>query len=162
MSYSEAFLDIETTGLSCACDDITVLGIYLVNETETRCVQMIGDEINVDVLMEALEGVDVIYTYNGSRFDLPFINSRLGIDLNAIFEHRDLMYDCWRNNLRGGLKSVERQLNIKRKLTEVNGFEAIRLWWRYFNDCDQEALSTLLEYNREDVVNLKTLKELLV
>ena len=57
---------------------------------------------------------------------------------------------------------MERQLNINRNLTDVNGFEAVRLWWLYVNDYDQRALATLLEYNKEDVVNLKTLKELLV
>jgi DNA invertase Pin-like site-specific DNA recombinase len=39
------------------------------------------------------------------------------------------------------------------------GYEAVKLWWRYANDFDEDALVTLLEYNREDVVNLKTLKE---
>jgi len=57
---------------------------------------------------------------------------------------------------------VERQLGIPRRLTEVDGYQAVRLWWRYVNDYDEDALSTLLEYNREDVVNLKTLKEKLL
>jgi len=55
-----------------------------------------------------------------------------------------------------------RQLSIPRKLTEVNGYEAVRLWWRYVNDYDEDALSTLLEYNKEDVLNLKTLRERLL
>jgi hypothetical protein len=36
---------------------------------------------------------------------------------------------------------------------------AVRLWWNYVNDKDEGALKTLLEYNREDVVNLKVLRE---
>ena len=72
------------------------------------------------------------------------------------------MYDCWKKNLYGGFKSVERQLGISRKLTEVNGYEAVRLWWRYVNDCDEDALNTLLKYNREDVLNLKCLKEKII
>jgi len=46
-------------------------------------------------------------------------------------------------------------------LREINGYQAVRLWWRYVNDYDQGALATLLEYNKEDVINLKTLKEML-
>jgi len=69
------------------------------------------------------------------------------------------MYHCWKSNLYGGFKAVERQLGIERRLKEVNGYEAVRLWWRYVDDYDEDALSTLLEYNREDVVNLKHLKE---
>jgi uncharacterized protein YprB with RNaseH-like and TPR domain len=69
------------------------------------------------------------------------------------------MYDCWRQNLYGGLKRVERCLCIPRKMTDINGYDAVKLWWRYVNDCDRKALDTLLEYNREDVINLKILKQ---
>ena len=155
----EAYLDIETTGLSPWQSEITVVGIHICNGAESRFIQLVGDDITADSILEALKGVSILHTYNGSRFDLPFISSRLGIDLAQQFTHRDLMYDCWRNNLYGGLKGVERQLDIKRRLTEINGFEAVRLWWRYVNDYDQAALKTLLEYNKEDVLNLKTLRD---
>ncbi len=158
----EAYLDIETTGLSFLNDDITVIGIYLCNGEDSSVIQLVGMDVNKANILEALQGVNTIYTYNGKRFDLPFIHYRLGINLAEIFEHRDLMYDCWRNNLYGGFKGVERQLGIARQLTEVNGFEAVRLWWRYLDYFDEDALNTLLAYNREDVVNLKTLKEKLL
>jgi len=160
--YVEAYLDIETTGLSPSTSEITVIGIHLVSDVSTEFIQLVGADITADEILEKLIGVSVIYTYNGSRFDLPFIYSRLGINLASLFKHCDLMYDCWRNNLYGGFKAVERQLGIPRRLTEVDGYQAVRLWWRYVNDYDEDALSTLLEYNREDVVNLKTLKEKLL
>jgi hypothetical protein len=69
------------------------------------------------------------------------------------------MYDCWRNNLYGGFKSVEQQLGIPRQLQGIGGLGAIWLWWEYRNGGDQNALTTLLKYNEEDVVNLKALKE---
>lgn len=158
----EAYLDIETTGLFPDYCEITVVGIHLVGNYVTRTMQLVGGEVNADNLMRALRKVDVIYTYNGSRFDLPFVNTRLGIQLAGLCPHRDLMYDCWKNDLYGGLKSVERQLGIPRRLKEVNGSEAVRLWRRYVNDCDEGALALLLEYNREDVENLKRLKERLL
>jgi uncharacterized protein YprB with RNaseH-like and TPR domain len=68
------------------------------------------------------------------------------------------MFDCWRNRLYGGFKSVERKLGIPRQTAGVDGFEAVRLWYRYVNDADEDALSLRLAYNREDVVNLKTLR----
>ena len=68
------------------------------------------------------------------------------------------MYHCWRHRLYGGLKAVERQLGIYRRLKEVNGYEAVRLWCKYVNDYDMDALATLLEYNQEDVVNLRALR----
>jgi uncharacterized protein YprB with RNaseH-like and TPR domain len=158
----EAYLDIETTGLSAFSGAITVVGIYLCDNSDARFVQLVGRDITRYSLLETLEGVDTIYTYNGRRFDLPFINVHLGINLEELFKHRDLMYDCWRYNLRGGFKAVERQLGISRKLIEVDGRMAVRLWWRYVDSFDLEALDTLLAYNKEDVVNLKELKERLL
>lgn len=158
----EAYLDIETTGLFPGEDEITVIGIYLRDGVDSRLVQLVGVEATADNLLGALKGVSTIYTYNGSRFDIPFIRLRLGIDLASLFDHCDLMYNCWRNNLYGGLKAVERQLGIERRLSEVNGWEAIRLWLKYQADSDEEALAQLLEYNKEDVVNLTAVKERLL
>jgi uncharacterized protein YprB with RNaseH-like and TPR domain len=158
----DAYLDIETTGLSPRYCQITVVGIHLVSEHESRFIQLVGDDVTADNILRSLDGVGTLYTYNGSGFDLPFIYIRLGINLAKLLSHCDLMYHCWRNNLYGGFKGVERQLGIQRKLKEVDGLEAVRLWWKYVNDYDEVALATLLEYNKEDVLNLKTLKESLL
>jgi uncharacterized protein YprB with RNaseH-like and TPR domain len=158
----EAYLDIETTGLFAEYDEITVVGIFLSDGFDNRFVQLVGAKITAENLLGALQGVSTIYTYNGSRFDLPFIHSHLGVNLASLFGHCDLMYRCWQNNLYGGLKAVERQIGIERRLKGVNGWEAIRLWWKYQSDADEEALDRLLEYNKEDVVNLTTLKERLL
>ncbi len=161
MPAEEAYLDIETTGLSPDDCEITVTGIYRWAPDADDCVQLIGRENTADNILEALDGIPVIYTYNGRRFDLPFIHRCTGINLERRHRHQDLMFDCWRNSLRGGLKSVERQLGIRRELPDVNGLEAVRLWWRYVETFDLDALEKLKAYNREDVVNLKTLKEML-
>jgi len=155
----EAYLDIETTGLSPSVDEITVIGIHLCNGDDTKFIQLVGKDISAQGIIEALSGVEVLYTYNGNGFDLPFIYSRLGVNLTQTCTHHDLMYDCWRCNLYGGFKAVERQLGIERQLTDINGFEAIRLWWRYVESFDLDALNRLLEYNKEDVLNLKVLRE---
>ncbi len=160
--HLEAYLDIETTGLSREYHEITIVGVYLFGESKAKCVQLVGDEISADSVLKALNDVDTIYTYNGSRFDLPFIYYRLGIDLTDDFAHHDLMYDCWKANLYGGLKNVEKQLGIKRKLNEVNGYEAVRLWRRYINNADATALAKLITYNREDVINLKILRDMVL
>ena len=157
----EAFIDIETTGLSPWESEITVIGFYICSGVESRSVQLVGRDITRTEVLAILEGVDTIYTYNGARFDLPFIYQHLGINLAEMYDHCDLMFQCWRNDLRGGLKGVEKQLGISRASEGVDGREAIRLWNRYLYSADLEALETLLRYNLEDVVNLKTLKEIL-
>jgi len=161
-SNLEAFIDIETTGLSPEYSDITIVGIHLCQGEETRFIQLIREQITAESLLTAISGVHTIYTYNGARFDLPFIRRHLGINLAELYMHRDLMYDCWRNRLYGGLKCVEQQLGIPRRLRGMNGYDAVRLWWRYVNDYDEGALAMLLEYNREDVLNLKALRDLLL
>ncbi len=155
----DAYLDIETTGLSWLDSEITVIGLYLVNGRESKMVQLVGNEITRDSLIEVLGGVQNIFTYNGSRFDFPFINALLGIDLESLFNHHDLMYDCWRCNLYGGFKAVEQQLGIPRQLKGISGWDAVLLWQRYKDCGDRSALNLLLQYNKEDVMNLKVLRE---
>jgi uncharacterized protein YprB with RNaseH-like and TPR domain len=155
----DAYLDIETTGLSFYYDAITVVGIYLCNSTDSKFIQLVDRQINRTNLLTSLEGVQTIYTYNGKRFDIPFIEMFLGIDLASEFYHHDLMYDCWRYNLKGGFKAVERQLKITRQLQDINGAEAVLLWQNYKNFGNRKALDLLLQYNKEDVVNLKSLRE---
>ena len=155
----DAYLDIETTGLSCQYAEITVIGIYLVNGSDSSLKQLVDKEITVDNLLETVEGVSTIYSYNGSRFDLPFIRGSLDIDLESLAAHHDLMYDCWCCNLFGGFKAVEQQLGIPRRLQGITGLDAVLLWQRYREYNDRKALELLLEYNKEDVMNLRVLRE---
>ncbi len=117
-------------------------------------VQLVGDEANRTNLWNALDGVTEILTYNGFRFDLPVIKREVKLDLKRFFECRDLMHDCWRAKLYGGLKRVEEQLGIERVSRGIDGFMAMRLWERFRVYGEEEALRALLQYNREDAVNL--------
>lgn len=162
-----AYLDIETDGLSAQTGRITLVGIALqadqdataLNPDGMRVVQLVGSDADGPNLADALIGADVIYTYNGRRFDLPFIRTATGIDLAERFEHRDLMYACWKHGLYGGLKVVERRLGIVRNTEGVDGLEAVRLWHRFVHEGDLEALDLLCRYNAEDVCNLAVLRQ---
>lgn len=154
-----AYLDIETTGLSRNFSDITIIGIAFEKNGKLTVTQLLEKTLTEKKLLMILSGIDEVYTYNGSRFDLPFIKAKFGVDLKKQFRHTDLMYNCWKNNFKGGLKAVERILCIKRYLKDVDGFMAVQLWWEYKNYNDADALRTLLEYNREDIVNLRLLRE---
>jgi uncharacterized protein YprB with RNaseH-like and TPR domain len=65
-SIMNANLDIETS----FNNNITVIGIYFDNG---RMIQLVGDNITSENLLNALNDIETIYTYNGSRFDLPVI-----------------------------------------------------------------------------------------
>lgn len=157
MKY-RAYLDIETTGLSRNYCDLTVIGIALEKNRKCHVIQLIENDLSERKLLKSLKGVDELCTYNGSRFDLPFIETKLRVDLKQRFKHTDLMYDCWQQGLKGGLKVVEQLLGINRKLKDVDGYRAVLLWYDYVNDNNRKALRTLLDYNMEDVFNLRVLR----
>ena len=146
-----AYLDIETT----FAGTISVIGMY---RPDFGTIQLIGGGVRDLALYEALDGVQTLVTFNGSSFDLPVIRRRLFADLKRDFEHCDLLYVCRRRGLRGGLKRVESLLGIARATAGISGWDAPRLWHRYETTGDRAALQTLLDYNREDVVNLAVLE----
>ncbi|WP_298816877.1 ribonuclease H-like domain-containing protein [Chloroflexus sp.] len=149
-----AYLDIETT----YSGTISVLGIY---RHDYGSIQLVGGGICDLALYDALSGITTIVTFNGSSFDLPVIRRRLHVDLLAEFAHRDLLRDCRRRGLRGGLKVVEETLGIARASTGLSGRDAPQLWERYEQYGDQAALQILLDYNRDDIVNLALLEAIL-
>jgi len=155
----DAYLDIETTGLSVHDGEITVIGLYLTNSYHGALVQLVGKDITKDNLIKVLNGVQTIFTYNGSRFDLPFIHAMVSINLETMFDHRDLMQECWKCNLKGGYQAIQQQLGISRYLRHGKGLDGIKLWRQYTEQDDCEALTLLLGYNKEDVMNLKMLRE---
>lgn len=137
--------------------DVTVAGFYF---GDGRLVQLVGEKVTPEAIKELVSGYTV-YTYNGSRFDIPVVKSRVKIDIERVTDTHDLMYDCWRNNLYGGLKKVEQKLGISRQTEGMDGHDAMRLWEAYKSG-KEEALEILLEYNMEDVKNLEILREKLM
>ncbi|MFC1929525.1 ribonuclease H-like domain-containing protein [Chloroflexota bacterium] len=147
-----AFLDIETTGLFAGPNAITLIGLFDGLETKVFI-----QGINLEEFNEEIKKYQLVVTFNGKRFDIPFIRWLLG-DLPANQAHLDLMYPLRRLGYRGGLKSVEEQLGIGREgiLRQVDGFMVVLLW-REYKRGNQAALNTLIRYNLEDVVNLQYL-----
>jgi len=151
----KAYLDIETS----FSNELTVIGFYVADNG--TLIQMVGEGITPDCLVDRLTGVKTIYTYNGNRFDLPVISQCLGVNLRRQFESRDLMYDCWKQNLKGGLKAVEQALGIGRRIFGRGEDDPRILWRRYRLHRSLDALERLLEYNREDTLNLVLLEQCL-
>ncbi len=67
--------------------------------------------------------------------------------------HIDLKPLCVNLELKGGLKEVEKVLNLKRP-PHLYG-NPVELWKTFHASGDREYLDLLLEYNREDCENLK-------
>ena len=147
------YLDIETTGLSFDGDSVTCVGVS--DGTTTRAFVR---GVDLTRFPGALDGVELLVTYNGSSFDLPVLkNAFPEVDFDR-FHHIDLRFPLHRLGVKGGLKGAERQLGIGRPeaLDGVDGFMAVLLW-REHRAGNATALDTLLCYCLEDVVNLKPL-----
>ncbi|MEW5803643.1 MAG: ribonuclease H-like domain-containing protein [bacterium] len=150
-----AYLDIETTGLSPWEGYITVIGLY---DGEKERAFIMGD--NLDGFADEIAAYKVIVTFNGARFDIPFIRQSLNLRMDQI--HIDLMYPLKRLGYSGGLKAIEQTLGIFRPsdIGNIDGFEAVRLWFDYHRNGNTRALERLVKYNLEDTRNLKVLMEL--
>jgi len=149
-----AYLDIETT----FDNTISVVGIHIPGR---EMVQLTGVQVTDVSIALSLEGVNTVVTFNGASFDLPFIRRTTGLDVRDLAKHRDLLYVCRKRGLRGGLKRVEVLLGIGRDSGITDGRMAPRLWQRWENERDEEALRVLLAYNKEDCVNLEVLENIL-
>jgi uncharacterized protein len=152
--FSPCFLDIETTGLSKEYNDVTVIGLYDGQESK-----IFVNGQNFDEFPEEIKKYNMIISFNGICFDVPFLKSKFpNVDFNHL--HADLRWLMKRLGYTGGLKRIEKELDITRgeEIAEVDGREAVRLWYRYKKG-DEGALKTLIEYNKADIVNLKTLMD---
>jgi uncharacterized protein YprB with RNaseH-like and TPR domain len=146
-----AYLDIETTGLGSPDDHITTIALY-----DGKKVYHYVHGENLGVFGDDISRYDLLVTYNGKSFDVPFIRKNLGIPVTAA--HIDLMHVMRSLGITGGLKGCERELGLDRKeLAGVDGYFAVLLWQDYVKNGNKAALETLLAYNIEDVVNLETL-----
>jgi uncharacterized protein len=150
----KAYLDIETDRHGNVC----VIGVF---RQPGGFVQLYGEEITSHNLENALSGAKTIVTFNGDLFDLPTLDKYYNLDLKGNCLSLDLLKVKKTLVLPGGLKELEKMYGIKRKTEGIDGYKAILLWEKYVKRKQMGALKLLLEYNKEDVINLVRLEEIL-
>jgi uncharacterized protein YprB with RNaseH-like and TPR domain len=147
------FFDIETTGLDEHRNHVTTVSFHVDGETTTL---VRGRDLTAERVREQFRDASLVASFNGARFDVPFLDAELGVTPDV--PHLDLMYPCRRIDLTGGLKRIEREVGLERDQPDISGEDAVRLWYEY-QDGDERALETLVEYNRDDTRNLQTLAD---
>jgi len=145
------YLDIETTGMGRGTDHITTIVAY-----DGLNVEHFVHGVNLDQFPGYMKSVELVVTYNGKCFDLPFIQREFRSTFNPV--HLDLRYILKSVGIQGGLKKCERQVGLDRgELSGVDGYTAVLLWREYRRAKNRRALETLLAYNYLDVLNLEPL-----
>ncbi len=149
--YRVAYIDIETTGLGFFEDYITTVSLY-----DGRRIRYYVHGDNLDRFIEDIFEYDLLVTYNGKCFDIPFIERYFRTPLPH--SHIDLRFVLSSLGYKGGLKRCEQHFGLSRDaLDGVDGYFAVILWQEYLATGNCRALETLLAYNIEDVVNLEFL-----
>lgn len=141
------FLDIETTGLSTIYHYITLIGWLIDGQYNFWLPGM-----DISSFYDALRKAKLIITFNGIRFDCPFIQETLGISEISKKPILDLMYLCRNFGYKKGQKNIESALKFKRpaNLIDCDGKEAIALWYQFLFG-DNSSLKKLISYNFYDI-----------
>lgn len=147
------YLDIETDGYR---NGITVIGLSDGIDANTM---VRGFNLDKRLLTKELSKYKLLVTFNGASFDVPVIERYFGIKLRM--PHVDLRFVCQRAGLTGGLKAIEKQLDIRRRkeVADCSGEDAVYLWEMWRSTGNRDYLEKLVWYNEEDILNLRPLAE---
>lgn len=180
-SGNMAIADIETTGLSPRSSQVILGGLIVPDGEDRLAVQYFADspeeeEELLDRYAAMLAEYDVIVTYNGSTFDLPFLKKRMKahrIDTEGL--ERCYSMDLYRILKKySGLseilpdlkqKTVEKYMGAgQARRDRIDGAESVRLYCQYVGSRGaqrEELLDRILLHNRDDIVKLSEIMSIL-
>ncbi len=171
----DVFFDIETLGLSAKIHPIYLLGCgrYQAGKVEITLFFSPNREYEAELLgkfLEYIRGTKRLITFNGDRFDLPFVLERgkkAGLDLSFLMELEslDILKRVRKLKKLLGLErcnqtAVEAFLGINR-VDEYDGGKLIEVYKAYEAGPTAEAEYALLQHNLEDVRGMAGLLEIL-
>lgn len=164
--------DIETTGLSAQRGNKIIMTACLIpNSKGVTITQFLAENPYEEdrVIMATMdflkdESVDYLITYNGASFDIPFMKQRLATkNLPYVLNMYEFdLYNFIRSNTElksqiGSLsqKNVEQHFGISSNRKDViSGRESVKLFAEYAINQDSVIEKIILTHNREDVLQL--------
>jgi uncharacterized protein YprB with RNaseH-like and TPR domain len=161
LKFESFCLDIETSRYN---GPISVIGLYRPADGPVECLSLVrGQNLSLESLKTALQDAKMLVTYNGLRHDIPMIRREFPGAIPGQIPVIDLYRFARRLEMNTNLKVLETTMGIDRleDSSKRRGM-AIRRWRRYREHNDQDALAKLLEYNKQDTINLYPLAEQLV
>lgn len=175
------FFDIETTGFAADVSSLYLIGCLYYQEQAWHAIQWFADDYRSEkALLTAffafMEGFQVLLHYNGSGFDIPYLQKKCRQHKLAFSFAHIMSLDVYKEltpykkllplpNLKQ--KTVEQSIGIHRKDC-YDGGQLIEVYVEYIHrkfkqqeGCD-ELLSLLLLHNKEDLQGLLAVSALLL
>ena len=168
------FFDIETTGLSPKSAFLYLIGAAFMEGGRFVLCQYLAEDLSEEeailrAFSERIGGKERLIHFNGSTFDLPFLQARCrkyGLDcVAADMEQTDLYRKV------SPLKNVLRLSNCKLKTLEeflgnhrkdpFTGGEMIELYRVYRRERDERLLKALLLHNSDDILGMLSILPML-
>lgn len=163
--------DIEATGLQPEKCKVIMTALLTEIDDGVRITQFLAEnayeeEKVLDATMDFLEreGINYLITFNGDRYDIPFVNTRLeklmmpcSLSLYDLDIYRLIKKETILPNLMKSLRQtmVEQYFGIaKDRKDTITGKESVSLFERYALTQDSIAEKIILTHNREDVLQL--------
>ena len=161
LKFSALCLDIETTGFN---GKVAVVGLCGPSDGEVGYQEFVrGRYLDASSLARTFRGCKLLITFNGLSFDVPRIRKEFPTALPRV-PHVDLFRVAREfYGMPVSLKTLETTFNIRRADDgDLRKGMATKLWRRFEEHNDENALRKLLNYNREDAANLYMLADALL
>ncbi|MEM2878885.1 MAG: ribonuclease H-like domain-containing protein [Candidatus Hadarchaeales archaeon] len=160
-----AYLDIETTALKANEGRIVAIGLMKGDNLEVKFGTTVEDEsLMLEWLKRELEGCDLLVTWNGESFDIPFILSRAvfhGIQMRPLLQVHSLdLYEWSKSHLllsSHRLEAVARFIGIS-VMGNFHGGDVPTLT-KLAEGGDEDARRMIVEHCREDILLLRRVHE---
>jgi len=158
------YLDIETTGLSST--PIFLVGLMYQREDKLVVDQLFArdyseEEAVLDFLASLLGDFELIVTFNGESFDVPFINERMSyhrIPFRVEMRHIDLLHisraivgPMTPNHK---LQTLERHLIGRKRIGDIPGYDIPDAYHNFVRTGDASQIETILHHNRLDLITM--------
>jgi len=167
-------IDIETTGLDPVRSRFVLGGLVTPDARGKSFYQIFAESREEEIplilsFLSELKDLDVLVSYNGDHFDLPFLNRRLRLNRIPpeelpVFLSLDLyrILDKYSNfrkllpNLKQ--KTVETFLGLWSDRTdEISGADSAALYHQYLRTGDPAVRDVILLHNKDDILQLSRL-----
>ena len=167
--------DIETLGLDPRRAPVVLIGMMCVSPDGSATVRQFfleqpeEEHILLDRVIEELNKYDYIVTFNGHRFDIPYIEKRYKMIYHCLPDIRPFDLDLYliikgHSGLKEILpslrqKSVEEYMGLSSERDDqISGGESVELYYEYLlcedPDKKEKIKETILLHNYDDVVQL--------